>query len=111
MTKDFSEEIKETIALSFYNHCRPEVRSFAIEMEKTLQRNDHKGGWQNESLEWLMIKLMEEVGELAVLIHSSSIHLSDKAVTGEATDVANLAMMISDRAQNILADEDNKKGE
>jgi len=84
---------------------RPVLRDFVYEMEATLKHNDHKRGWDKESLEWLMVKLMEEVGELAVLVRDSNIHISPVKFTREATDVANVAMMIADRAKQILEKE------
>ena len=99
---EFVNGTEEQNALLFYHHCRPVLRNFAIEMERTLRDNDFKGGWRNDSLKWLMIKLVEEVGELAVLVRGSNIHIAPKAFMEEATDVANMAMMVADKAQQLV---------
>ncbi|MNP62673.1 hypothetical protein D3C76_1579730 [compost metagenome] len=71
---------------------RPAVKWFAEQMELTLRRNDHKGGWQNCSLHYLHEKLDEEVSGLYQT-------QTDKETIKEATDVANIAMMIADNAR------------
>ncbi|MCG8400087.1 MAG: hypothetical protein MJA84_00655 [Firmicutes bacterium] len=76
---------------------REEVRWFTRLMEERLQANDHKGGWENCSLEWLVIKLTEEVGEVAALICKHD--LCREKIIKEAADVANMAMMIADQAR------------
>jgi NTP pyrophosphatase (non-canonical NTP hydrolase) len=60
-------------------------------MEKKLKENDHKGGWDNESLDWLVGRLKEEVGELEYAI--DIVQLGHSTID-EAVDVANFAMMI-----------------
>lgn len=74
-------------------YVRPEVLSFAVLMEETLQANDHKGGWQNETNEWLLNKLDEEVAELKAEL-DETVH--PELLGSEAADVANLAMFIAD---------------
>lgn len=69
---------------------RPEVRAFAAAMEKQLRANDHKGGWQEEKVLWLLGRLREETDEL-----SNALECRD-CVLAEAADVANFAMMIAD---------------
>lgn len=78
-------------------HSRQEVEWFAGEMEKRLKANDHKGGWEDCSLEWLVAKLAEETGEVAAIVikHGSW----KEKVIKEAADVANVAMMIADLAR------------
>ena len=68
---------------------RPAVMDFAIEMEKKLLANDHKGGWQDCTFEYLMDRLREETCELNRVMYSED-------AVGEAADVANMAMMIAD---------------
>lgn len=41
--------------------CRPAVRAFAIEMEKRLRENDHKGGWYKIAPWAHVIKASENV--------------------------------------------------
>ena len=78
---------------------RPAIQWFAEQMEATLQRNDHKGGWCNH--DGLLDRLREETDELhgALVRHNASViapntHPND--VVREAVDVANFAMMIAD---------------
>jgi NTP pyrophosphatase (non-canonical NTP hydrolase) len=92
---------------------RDEVTLFARKMEFKLRANDHKGGWSECSLLWLIAKLNEEVGELSKLVHQ--LHSPDGQFRGgdsteahqismEAADVGNLAMMIADQAERILSE-------
>jgi NTP pyrophosphatase (non-canonical NTP hydrolase) len=77
---------------------RPVVQRFAYEMERTLQRNEVTkgkvdGGWQDASRRQLINKLLEEVGEVIEAVHGN---YSKKAIRGECSDVANVAMMLAD---------------
>ena len=47
---------------------RPEVRVFAEAMERKLQANDHKGGWEGMPLSWLRGRLTDESKELDAAI-------------------------------------------
>jgi len=69
---------------------RPELQKFVELMENKLKANDFKGGWQECKLEWLVVRLKQEVGELEEAI------MCGKNITDEAIDVANFAMMIAD---------------
>jgi len=75
------------------SELRETVKLFADEMERVLQKNDHKGGWgkDNCSIEYLESRLIEEIGE----------YFGDKANQAyepeELVDIANFAMMIWDR--------------
>jgi hypothetical protein len=83
---------------------RPEVQAFALLMEKRLQQNDYKGGWQNEHVWQLFDRLLEEAEELEELIHSD--YADDEREAGipqEAADVANFAMFIVDRCGCLKA--------
>lgn len=87
---------------------RPEVRAFALHMERKLRDNDHKGGWKECDAKALFRRLLEEAEELAHAIdpvaqrcHSGEdrggAYADWPAVIGaEAADVANFAMMIAD---------------
>ena len=74
-------------ALKFSAFLRPEVRAFAIAMEKKLRQNDDKGGWYGCNPRWLLGRVREEVDELDGAVNHGGCVLS------EATDVANFAMM------------------
>jgi len=82
---------------------RKEVKRFAEAMEQQLQANDHKGGWQDCSLEWLAARLVQEAGELLMAIQGNAFKLLPEPIPGrvmaEAADVANFAMMIWDRVE------------
>lgn len=78
---------------------RDPVYQFAMDMESTLRKHDsRKGfdGWVDESLDYLMDKLEEEVGEVRARLNEP---IKDPTgIRNEAIDVANLAMMIWIRA-------------
>ena len=73
-------------------------------MELELRKNDHKGGWQYETPGYLINRLHQEFGELVEVLGPScpTCHRRreeagrPEAITAEAADVANFAMMISD---------------
>jgi len=72
---------------------RESLIKFAVIMEKKLKRNDHKGGWVGEDIDYLLDRLDEEVVELRKAIEKEHI---GKRIKNEAADVANFAMMIAD---------------
>lgn len=71
---------------------RSAVVRFAAEMERQLRENDHKGGWQGCNLWYLYERLLQEAGELGVVLAGAR----EGNVDEEAADVANFAMMIAD---------------
>ncbi|GIQ63546.1 hypothetical protein PACILC2_21140 [Paenibacillus cisolokensis] len=85
---------------------RSEVQWFAQQMEAKLRDNDHKGGWENESLLWLYMRMIEEVEEVKAEIKAAFDREIDyNKIIREAADVANFAMMIADNARRINAPE------
>lgn len=87
-------------------HCdkleiRHSVMVFAIEMEKKLRANDHKGGWENTEISVLFNELRVESGELFSVMYHSDGKVDPKSVVEEAADVANFAMMIADNARKL----------
>jgi len=74
---------------------RDVVRWFAIEMERALRANDHKGGWEHESVYDLYWRMRDEIMEMTEAI----IDVDDASAARKAVDVANFAMMIWDVAQ------------
>lgn len=80
---------------------RQQVAAFAGLMERKLQQNDHKGGWTNESIEYLFDRLKQEVGELQKElkgeISGGAKPTNAELASLEAVDVANFAMMIVDK--------------
>ncbi|MHC4501833.1 MAG: hypothetical protein ACYTFI_00895 [Planctomycetota bacterium] len=91
---------------------RAEVDSFAAEMERELQANDHKGGWKDCS-PWPLFAemtnhkraLQRSVGDLLAMETDVAMgshgdlpkqqQLIDR-IRDDAADVANFAMMIAD---------------
>lgn len=74
---------------------REEVARFARVMEAKLRVNDHKAHWRDTSIMDLLIRLREEVDELAQEVVAGTDPL---AIVFEAADVADIAMMIADNA-------------
>lgn len=72
---------------------RPEVKWFAEQMEKKLLANDHKGGWTECTLDSLFERIDEEYFELNMAWSEKE---SAEDFIGEAADVANFLMMVSD---------------
>jgi len=84
---------------------RPEVLAFARAMEEKLRRNDHKGGWKDESARSLLERAEDEIDELDLAVtclrddecgHHPSEAAKLENVLGEAADVANFVMMVAD---------------
>ena len=75
---------------------REPLAGFAISMEKVLQKNDYKGGWQGLAIEHLLSRLDQERDELLIAIHEGS---TLDEIQHECCDVANLAMMIFDNLE------------
>ncbi len=88
------EEIKRMLRKA---EMRDVVKWFARAMEQRLKENDHKGGWERCTDEYLFRRLVEEVGELSIAIHDTSSE-REELVLKEAADVANFTMMIVDNA-------------
>jgi len=80
---------------------RREVVRFADEMERALRERDDERGdsWRNESVDWLLARLRDEVQELADVLFGTR---TNNAVIEEAVDVANFAMFISERVREGL---------
>jgi hypothetical protein len=74
---------------------RPAVLWFATEMEKCLQANDHKGGWEHCEDVYLVDRLYDEIEEL----EEALVHEDPERIIREAGDVANFAMMLADQAR------------
>lgn len=80
---------------------RESVQWFAEQMETTLKKNDHKGGWEDCDNDYLIELLFQEVNELYHAIEAPSDNYTQNIIN-EATDVANFAMMIADRAREMV---------
>lgn len=76
---------------------RAEVRQFSEGMERKLRLNEHKGGsaaWRQMGYWELFDRLQDEAWELYRAIQGG------EDITDEAADVANFAMMISDKYES-----------
>lgn len=85
------DEIK--IVSGAITEVRSEVLAFAIEMEKVLRMNDHKGGWKEIGVEFLFRRLKDECNELGRCGGEDK-----NEIVKEAVDIANFAMMIADNS-------------
>jgi len=80
------------------------VLDFAFRMEAKLAKNRHKGdrnGWINCNPDELAFRIQDELGELQGILgairHKENIVAWEReAVSNEAADVANFAMMVAD---------------
>jgi len=68
---------------------RKSIQEFAERMEMKLRKNDHKGGWEECSRDYLVSRLREE------LIEAENSDSGEEAMN-EWADVANFAMMLSE---------------
>ena len=78
---------------------RAELSQFAIDMERLLRQNDWKGGWQNETMTYLVAQYLRKSNELVSCIDYLSLSNTDVAhdiAIEEATHTANFLMMIAD---------------
>jgi len=83
---------------------REPVKWFAQQMEQQLKANDHKGGWDNCSMQYLLERLEEETHELTACSN-------EEQVIQECADIANFAMMIADQARKSLAEKESESSE
>lgn len=77
---------------------RHTVQQFAQVMERQLQENDHKGGWENCTNHYLAHRLQQKMDELQTALDQ----WADPAqIIKLAADAANYAHMIADNASRI----------
>ena len=67
--------------------------AFSVRMNRKLQANNHKGGWNQDSIFHLRFRICEELVELFEALDE---HADPEEIADEAADVANFAMMIAD---------------
>ena len=89
---------------------RPVLAKFSQLMELRLKENDYKGGWDKDTLEYLLSGLEGELKELSnnirgyIYCPKANVYeycppdTEEDNIISEAADVANFAMMIADRA-------------
>lgn len=96
---DTNRAIAEALTAPDAEHGEPRsvVQWFAQEMERKLQENDYKGGWQGESPFRFANRIHDEWGELAdALFRFHTKPSNADAVIAECADIANFALMIAD---------------
>jgi len=91
-------------ALDETKEPREPVQWFSEQMERKLAKHDDRPGWQNENFEYLLIRLMGELGELCSLPKTLDHKMGLENVIEEAADVGNFAMMVADNARRLLKD-------
>ena len=74
---------------------------FVDAMVAKLDANDHKGHWENSSLQYLCTRLAQEKKELSSAIAQD---LTPEEIIAECADVANFAMMIAEVYKNEYAE-------
>ena len=77
---------------------RPEVLSFAIQMELKLRANDHKPGWKNDTPDVMYNRLFEELSELSDAINCTP---RPGGILEESVDCANILMMVADTSGEL----------
>ena len=83
------------------NKVRGAVLDFAVNhMEPVLQKNDHKGGWEDMTPRQIMTRILQEVEELRKAIYRQDPEPDE--MISEATDIANFCMMLVDNIQRSL---------
>ena len=76
---------------------RPEVKKFAIAMEKRLRKNDFKGGWRKEKPEYFAIKILKHSRQLGTYILYKELYYSIL----DCIDISNYCMMLYDNLENF----------
>lgn len=74
------------------------VMEFSLEMLRKLRKNAHKPHWVGLSNQYLFLRLVEEMGELAQAMSDGS---DAEAIVSECCDVANFALMIASNARRL----------
>jgi hypothetical protein len=79
------------------------VDKFALDMDRVLNENIHKGGWSGASIQWLINRAEEELreldeawGEYCMECDPKKRHNLKFNIIKESLDVANFCMMIYD---------------
>lgn len=75
---------------------RPEVQRFAEEMERQLQANEHKGGWEDCTQEFLLSELNKNKVRLLEAIYGHNPIRREEKILRRCANIANFAMMVAD---------------
>ncbi len=88
---------------------RDSVMRFAEAMEAELKENDHKGGWKECNIHYLIGRLRNECVELEDVLWGRREMSGNKGIRNEAVDIANFAMMIFDNHQKPAEQPEEKE--
>jgi len=80
-------------------YIRPEVMAFAHAMETTLRKHDHKGGWDEEGVGYLLDGVEREYKEAREAWNAVKKQKDYYRVSEELIDVANFCMMFWERME------------
>jgi len=97
-----------------FERVRPEVKAFAVLMERQLRANDWKGGWDQEHPRSMLRRLREETDELdaEVPVRFTPVAIAHRMRIGkEAADIGNFAMMVADLCRSLPEIQDNAPDE
>lgn len=81
---------------------RPQLAWFAEEMEKVLQANDHKGGWEDMTPWEIHWRIAEEFEEVTQALGRGS---PNYEIVKELCDVACLCMFMADNVHREAKDD------
>lgn len=81
------------------NNFSNKTLDFMFAMQKKLDKNKHKTGYSNCTLEYLLKRAKEEIKELEEAIEKNK---SISSVINECADVANFMMMIADNYEQEI---------
>jgi len=104
---EFRDFVKHKGCYSHSNVPRPAVMRFAEAMERVLQKNDYKGGWDECKLSYLIDRIKGEYGEAREKWDMVKSREDYGGVAEELIDVANFCMMFWD---TIHKERDEKHG-
>jgi len=84
---------------------RESLLIFANDMEKELEENDHKGGWENSGMDYLTERLLVNIDHLDELFKTFFLKIEDYGSLIDCQrknliDIANYCMMIYDNLRN-----------
>lgn len=76
---------------------RPEVKNFAIAMEKRLRKNDYKGGWRKEKPAYFVNKIIKHSRQLRNDVLYNELYYS----IIDCINISNYCMMLYDNLERF----------
>jgi len=95
--KEARKSLEQRVKELEVNALRPELKWFAIQMELKLRANDHKQHLKDGSMDYLIMRLGQEIGELLEAIQKGD----PDEIVKESADGSNFLMMIADNAEHV----------